>query len=167
MVNIPMQDAYIEDHTPKPKKRNYTKWIETEDEDSQLDHDEVEYETPKALKKRAPVSIPDPDSSSDTDSVEFVDSHADPDHEWKGEDERYTESDNGSDIYVVQKKRTDKSGNKKKPNRGDVQEFKSIDLAKMQKKAKGGIKEKKAFRKQVDEKRAVISKKDRKDENVR
>ena len=172
LVDIPMQDAYIEDHhdahiedcTPKPKKNKNTRRFESEDGNSQIETEDDEYETPKALQKRAPATLPD--SSSDSDSVGIVDSLADPEPEWKGKNALNTESDDGSDIYEPQKKEKGKLGNKNKTstrNHGDVQgsNLKTIDLAKMQKKAKGK-KDKKAFRKEVEERRAVTSKKERK-----
>jgi len=150
---VGMQVAYTEDHTPKPKKKKCIMRIESEDDNSQIEIDD-DYATPKALRKRAPALLSD--NNSDSDSMKITDSLADPEPEWRGESESNRESDDGSDIYVSEKKQKVKLGNK--DNRSDIQEFRTIDLAKMQKK-ETGKKDKRAFRKEVEERRAVTERK--------
>ena len=151
-----MEDTDIEDHTPKPMKPKvnvkHVMESESEDENPPSEIGDDDYVTPKAFQKKASNFLSD--SNSNLDSVDFGV------HRGRKSKDESNESEEGSDIYVPMNK-LGKKDEANKQRGGDVQELQSIDLGKVQIKAKG-TKEKRAFRMEVERSRAVVGKTERK-----
>jgi hypothetical protein len=163
--DIPMElvDTDIEDNTPKPKEKGKSATqfrVGSEEENSQVESEEDFYATPKALQKKRPTVHRD--SSLDPDFVDITnDSNTDSlgQAEWKSESDLEVGEENGeSDIEII------KNGPGKHKAPGKPKVSKTIDLAKMQKPR--GAKEKRAFRMEVEERRATIVNGDGKKETV-
>lgn len=144
-INTPMPVARTMAYTPKPKK--VITQSRSEEESSQIESEDDNFETPRALKTKVPTDaefIPDPDfgETTDVDLTTGVESSERSDGQ--NEEIDAAESDE-SDIYE-----------RRSATKHKAQEIKTIDLAKMQKKGTG--KDKRAFRKEIGETRALIMK---------
>ena len=139
---------------------------ESEEENPQIESEEEIFETPKALRKEV-SNIRHPDDSSDSDIL--VNNVVDQVSNTRG---AYThgqnnESNGESGFYMPQAQSKNRLDNKNKASKQDrdVQGPKTIDLTKVQKKAT--TKEKRVFRTEVEERRALIQKEDGKNQKVR
>ena len=143
-MDITMQDITVV--TPKPRK-NVVEEPESKSEDSQDKSEDSDYETPRVLKKnrKPPIIL----SSDDPDFVEKTDKF---DREMTSE----TESNGQNNESVYENKASEGESDRKREseNKTDSQGFRKVNLTKAHGKAK---KDKKAFRKEVEEKRAVAT----------
>ena len=172
-VDISMQDSdtmEIEAYTPMPRqKRKYVMRFESEEENSQIESEEDDFETPKALRKEvSTIRRPDDTSASDSDFLEnaVVDQASNTRGAYAhGQN---NESDDESGFYMPQAQSKNRLDDKNKASKKDhdVQGLKTIDLTKIQKRATG-TKEKRAFRTEVEGRRALIEKEDGKNQKVR
>ena len=129
---LPSDLSEIYDDTPKRKpKRRIIQESSEEDEDSQID-----YETPKALRRKVPVSL-------SRDGSDYAETKV---------DDSNNESD--CDFASGDRMREDRE-HKTKANKTKKGEM--IDLRKVQKRATAS-KDKRTFRKEVEERREVVAK---------
>ncbi len=146
-----LEDTEIESDTPKSKKQGkLTTQFQSEDENSLIESEDDFYATPKALQKNRRPTVHcslDPASDFSNDKSDSLDQA-----EWKNESEMGEESDDKSNRYEISKN-----------GKREVGKPKTIDLAQMQK-PKG--KAKRAFRMEVEERRAVTTTGDGKKETV-
>ena len=142
LSDIAMPDIVAE-ITPKSKKK-VGEEPESEDMDSQGESEEDNFETPKALRKKSWII-----SSDDPDFVEKADKF-DVDQEMTESDNQNKEGESGPDS------RNNESGSESDNRNGnelDLQEFRKVDFTKARRKTK---KDKKGFRKEVEERRALV-----------
>jgi hypothetical protein len=156
-VGIPVQHTMIEDHTPKPTKKEKKFVIESEsslteskDESSLNESEDDGFETPKALKKKPPISLSD--EGSMFTNIDFADQESTIEESEKESDNELAERDEGDDKFYEIK-------NKARPSDKQDVQFKVIDLTKVKKTAKDKTaKDKRSFRKEVQEERALVAK---------
>ena len=139
-----MQDITVV--TPKPRK-NVVEEPESKSGDSQDESKDSDYETPRALKKnrKPPIIL----SSDDPDFMEKTDKF---DREMTSETE--SNGQNNESAYENKASEGESDRERESENEMDSQGFRKVDLTKAHGKAK---KDKKAFRKEVEEKRAVVT----------
>jgi hypothetical protein len=143
----PMVLTETEDSTPKPKsKRDVITKLGSEDNDSQIDDDD--FKTPKALQRRSLRVIFS--SDNDSDGNRNTNNRARFSRDKYNEEIEYGSGDSEQDI------REHKKTISKISKQDDVQKSKTIDLTKVQKSATG-MKEKRVFRKGVDERRVQLA----------
>jgi len=116
---------------PKLKKRIIEEFSEEDDED---EDSHIDYETPKALRRKVPVSL-------SGDRSDYVGT--------KKDDSNIRNNESGNVLG------DDDHKHKKKASKQDQTE--KIDLRKVQK-SMTGSKDKRAFRKEVEERREVVAK---------
>jgi hypothetical protein len=126
--------AAIVDWTPMPTQKKGRVFEEAESEDrlSQFESEDSNFVTPKALKRFASNSINDGATDNDSDTEEIIS-----DGRASSQQSQYESDDRGSNVQ-------------KNSSR--------IDLTKMHKNATTKGKDKKAFQKEVEQRRALVAK---------
>ena len=147
-VDIPMPDARtMEIYTPKPRQsKKVITQSKSESEDSP-NESEDDFETPRALKMKAPTHAEFNSNFGETADINLPKTGVECSE--NGSELNFSNNESGvaeesdeSDIYE-RRSATPATG------RRNVQDFKTIDLTKIQMKATG--KDKRAFRKEIDE----------------
>ena len=132
------------------KKGKVVEGTETEASDSQVESEDSNFETPRALKRGAAQSATFIPTDSNSDTEEIVDQ------------ERVNASEyHESELDNQQQQSESKSKSKLDKNVQNLEGSKRIDLTKVPRNANGKGKDKQAFRKVVEERRAFVAKEGR------
>ena len=153
LVDFSMQDSVAVDNwshwTPKPVQKNgkVVEGTETEGGNSQVESEDSNFETPRALKRGTDLSAPSISTDNDSDTVEIVDQ------------ERVSASEYQESQLDNQQQQSESESDSDK-NVQNLKGLKRIDLTKLPKNAngKGKGKDKQAFRKDVKERQALVAK---------